>query len=229
MLLPLNKEMKILSMKFYRIQNSTNLKEVGMVPQRGEMSDGLHMDDPRHLFNQPDIGALSEEVYVPSFRLRSKAKLTDVISFPINSDWIVSERFKSTFEAEEIDNVQFIPIYIFKKDEAHQYFLLRALKVCMECIDFSNTTISIMKTTWEEEKRIQVKDLNEFQILVESTRLPQSIKISAFKISEKCNYDFIRLDYTYGVPTFFISERLKEILLQNKITGIRYMELGEVL
>ncbi|WP_416439127.1 imm11 family protein [Phnomibacter sp. MR] len=216
-------------MKFYRIDNSTNLKEVGAVPQRGEMSDGLHKDDPRHFCNQPDIGALSEEVYIPSFRLRNKAKLTDVISFPINSDWIVSEKFKNIFEAEKIEYVQFVPIYLFKKDEANKYYLLRTLKLFMECIDFSKTTISIMKTTWEEEKRLLVKDLNEFNFLIESTHLPYSIKISEFRISEKCMYDFIRLDYTYGEPTLFISERFKDTLLQNKITGIRYMEIDEVL
>lgn len=215
-------------MKFYRIEDSTDLKEVGIFPQRREMNVGLHKDDPRHLFNQPAFAALPKDVYIPSFKLHPKAKLTDVISSPINSDWIVSSKLKAIFEMEQIANVEFVPIYLYKKDLTYEYFLLRSLASRMESIDFYNTVILIKKVLSQEEQEIQVNDFNAFQELSEEVEYPRYIQIDKFRIKAECDLKFFTLKYTYGLITHFISENFKDILIKNKCTGIRYMELDEV-
>lgn len=216
-------------MIFYRIEMSTNLNEVGIFPQRGEMKVGLHKDDPNHLFNQADLSKLSSDVYIPSFKLRNKAKLTDVLSFPINNDWVVSEKFKFIFETENIADVQFMPIEIFENSDLKNYFLLRPLKSSIEQVDFSKTEISIMKTTWDEEQKVRVRDVQGFFDLVEKTKLPMSIKIKRPHILQECNLKFFGIKYVYGVFPFFISKLLKDVFLENNISGIRYMELDEIL
>jgi hypothetical protein len=216
-------------MLFYRLQISTDLNEVGVFPQIGEMKVGLHKDDPKHLFNQADLSKLSAEIYIPSFKLQNKAKLTDVLSFPINNDWVVSEKLKSVFESENIADVQFIPIEIFKKEELKNYFLLRPLKSSIEQIDFSKTEISIMKTTWDEEQIVKVRDVQGFLALVEETKYPMSIKIKRPYILQDCNLKFFCIKYVYGIFPYFISKEFRDILVNHNITGIRYMELDEIL
>lgn len=214
-------------MIFYRIEISTNLNEVGVFPQIGEMKVGLHKDDPNHLFNQADLSKLSSEVYIPSFKLRNKAKLTDVLSFPINNDWVVSEKLKSIFERENIIDVQFMPIEIFKNEDLKNYFLLRPLRSSIEQIDFSKTEISIMKTTWDEEQKVSVRDVQAFFDLIEKTKYPMSIKIKRPYIIQECNLKFFSIKYIYGVFPYFISKEFSDILLKNNISGIRLMELDE--
>lgn len=218
-----------MSSKFYRIEDSTDLREVGTFPQRGEMKIGLHIADPKHLFNQTDLVKLPADVYIPTFRLRNKAKLTDVLSSPINNDWIVSEKLKVLFERENIEGVQFVPIEIFKNEELKNYFLLRPLRSSIEQIDFSKTEISIMKTTWEEEKKVSVRNVQEFLALIEETKYPLSVKIKRPYIVQESNLKFFGIKYVYGVFPFFISKQFKDILFENKISGIRYMELDEIL
>lgn len=216
-------------MIFYRIETSTDLNEVGEFPQIGEMKVGLHKDDPKHLFNQAELSKLSSEIYIPSFKLRRKAKLTDVLSFPINNDWVVSEKFKSIFEQENIADVQFIPIEIFQNEELKYYFLLRSLRSSIEQIDFSKTEISIMKTTWDEEQKVSVSDVQGFLALVEETKYPLSIKIKRPYIIQECNLKFFSIKFVYGVFPRFISKGFKDVLANNNISGIRYMELDEIL
>ena len=216
-------------MIFYRIEMNTDLNEVGVFPQRGEMKLGLHKDDLKHLFNQGNLSMLSGDVYIPSFKLKSKAKLTDVISFPINNNWIVSEKLKFLFEKESIPDIQFLPIEIFKNDELKNYFLLRSLKSSIEQIDFSKIEVSIMKTTWDEEQKIKVSDIQGFLALVEETKYPMSIKIKRPYIIQECNLKFFSIKYVYGLLPYFISQDFKNVLIHNGITGIRYMQLDEIL
>lgn len=208
---------------------NTDLNEVGVFPQRGEMKLGLHKDDLKHLFNQGNLSMLSGDVYIPSFKLKSKAKLTDVISFPINNNWIVSEKLKFLFEKESIPDIQFLPIEIFKNDELKNYFLLRSLKSSIEQIDFSKIEVSIMKTTWDEEQKIKVSDIQGFLALVEETKYPMSIKIKRPYIIQECNLKFFSIKYVYGLLPYFISQDFKNVLIHNGITGIRYMQLDEIL
>jgi hypothetical protein len=216
-------------MTFYRIEASTNLAEVGVFPQRGEMGIGLHVDDNKHLFNQPEFTRLLSSVYIPSFKLRGKAKTTDVLSFPIKNNWIISKKLKTIFEEEDIANVQFVPIQIYKSDTLKDYFLLRSLKSANECIDFSKTEISLMKSTFEEDKKISVINVNSFIDLIEETKYPMSIKIIRPYIVQDCNLKFFSIKHVYGTLPFFVSQEFKAVLMQNNITGIRYMELDEVL
>jgi hypothetical protein len=216
-------------MTFYRIETSTDLNEVGVFPQIGEMKVGLHKDDPKHLFNQPDLSKLSSEIYVPSFKLRSNAKLTDVLSFPVNSDWVISEKLKSVFEQESIVDVQLLPIEIFQGEELKKYFLLRRLRSAIEQIDFSKTEISIMKTTWDEDQKLKVSNVQEFLALVEEVKYPKSIKIKKPYILQECKYKFLSIKHVYGIFPLFVSKEFKDILESNNISGIRYMELDEIL
>jgi hypothetical protein len=212
-----------------RIGQSVDLNQIGKFPQLGEMLVGLHMDDPRHLFNNRGMIPIPADTYIPSFKLRKGTKLTDVLSTPINNDWVVSEKLKDVFEKEKITDVQFVPINIYKSPTQYAtYYLLRCLRSRLEFINYKKTEISIMETTWDELKRVKVSDVDEFLKLVEQTKLPFSIKIQRPFLHEDCSCDFFVLTYVYSRFELFVSESFKEVLNKKGCTGIRFMDLDEV-
>lgn len=216
-------------MKFFRITVSSNLKEVGVFPQRREMNVGINIDAPNHLLKQPPFKILDPDIYIPSFNLHPKAKLTDIISLPINSDWIISLKLKEILESQKIDNIQILPITIYKNDNCYEYYILHSIFPQMDCIAYSDTDILIKEVLSEYEEKITVQSFDDFQLIESKIAYPKYLEFKKFQIRSDCNCNFFTLKYTYGLTTYFISEYLKTTLEQNNITGIRYMELDEVL
>jgi hypothetical protein len=208
-------------MNFYRLAESVDLKEIGKYPQMGEMIGGLNIDDPRHLLKQ-----LSFES-IPSFKLRKIAKPTDVISSRINADFIVSERIISIVNSSGSIDFQIAPITIIYKEIPFQYFLLRPIRAAFECLDYEQTEIAIMETTWDEKRRLEVEDVFEFQNLIKDTQWPESIRIKELFFRKDCALDIFALSHVYGGSGIFVSEGLKEKMIKAKITGIRFMNPNE--
>lgn len=214
-------------MNFFRLAESVELKEIGNYPQMGEMIGDLHVQDPRHLLKQIAFEGLKNDVFIPSFKLRKNAKLTDILSSRINADFIVSKKMISIINSLETNDFQFAPITIIYKETPVQYFLLRPLREAFECLDYQQTEIAIMETTWDEKERVKVNNVYELQSLIKETQLPESIKIKELFFLEDCKLNFLALSHVYGGSGIYVSESLKEKMIKEKITGIRFMELNE--
>jgi hypothetical protein len=216
-------------MHYYRIIESTDLKFVGTFPQRGEMSNGLNINDTKHLFNQSEFMWIDSNVYIPAFKLRSKAKLTDMISLAINFNLIVSEKIRLILESEGIQDAQFVPIHIFYRDNPVTYYLLHFLKSNYDCINFKETEVSIMKDIWTEDKKIKVNSVERFLELIAETKMPFSIRIKKPVFLESCSSSILSIKYVYSGFGCFVSKSLRERFEKEKCTGIRFMELDEQL
>lgn len=216
-------------MHYYRIVESTDLKIIGVFPQRGEMSSGLHIDDANHLFNQPEFKRIDSNVHIPAFKLRTKAKNTDMISLSINFDFIISEKFHSILNSEVQNDVQFVPMQIFYQSKPLPYYLLHFLDSKYDCIDFEKTDINIMKDIWTEDKKIRVADVGMFLELTAETKMPYSVRIKNPVFLDSCSSSIVCIKYVYSGFGCFVSKSLREKLEEEKCTGIRFMELNEQL
>ena len=216
-------------MHYYRIIESTDLKIVGAFPQLGEMNIGLNINDTKHLFNQPEFMRIDSNVYIPAFKLRSKAKLTDMISLAINFDFIVSEKIRLILESEGIQDFQFVPIHMFYKDKPVTYYLLHFLGSKYDCINFNETEVSLMKDIWTEVKKIKVTSVEKFLELITETKMPFSIRIKKPVFLESCSSSILCIKYVYSGFGCFVSKSLRERFEKEKCSGIRFMELDEQL
>jgi hypothetical protein len=214
-------------MRYFWISESSDSKIVGVFPQRGEMSVGLSRNDPRHLFNQDPFVKLSDDIYVPKFKLRSKAKLTDVISLSLGDDFIISEKFRSICIAEKIQDVQFLPIDIYQRDKLVPFYLLRFVRYDFSRLDFSRTLVSIMETTWDEKESVRVSDAKELEFLIRNTRLPLSITIKEPFFRQDLEENMFALPKIHRCSGVFVSEKFRRILEQQGITGLQYFDPGK--
>ena len=84
-----------------------------------------------------------------------------------------------------------------------------------------------METTWVEKERLKVYDVSSLQKLIRDIKLPESIYIKDLFFRQDCTLDILALSHVYGVSGIYVSESLKEKMIMEKITGIRFMELKE--
>ncbi len=216
-------------MKFYRIIDSFDKKIVGKFPQFETGYFPVHANDPRLMLNVFFTKVIENEVFAPVPKLVKRAKLTDFMPLTSTGN-IISDRLRRLIEETEPIGLQYISQKIIvQNEEIGGYWLTNNYSFDYSSIDFEQTEISIMKNIWDVESTLKVKNSKELQELFDQTKLPQSIKIFRPYFMENYEKDFFALRYVYNGFSFFCSERFRQKLEDEKITGIRFMELDEVL
>jgi hypothetical protein len=216
-------------MKFFRIIDSFDQKIVGKFPQFKTGYYPVHSTDPRLMLNVFFTKVNESEVFSTVPKLVRGARLTDFMAGTATGN-IISERLREIFEQTNPIGLQFIEQkIIIQNEEIGGYWLTNNYEFDYNVIDFAKTEISIMKSVWDEDYRIQIKNSEEFVQLVEQIKLPQNVKIFRPYFLENYEKDFFALRYVYNGFSFFCSQRFREKLEAEKITGIRFMELDEIL
>jgi hypothetical protein len=214
-------------MTFFRILDLFDINVVGKFPQFETGYLPVDISDPRLMNNIFYSKVKEDEVFTSVPKLVKNAKLTDFM-YGNGRNMRVSDKLKMLIEQSQPIGIQFIPQKIIvKKEVVGGFWLTNSFEFDYDVIDFANTDISIMKDTWEVGEVVRVNNKDQFLELVESTKLPQSIRI--FKPVFKADYpkDFFALRYVYSGFSFFCSEQFRKKLEAEKVTGIRFMELDE--
>jgi hypothetical protein len=213
-------------MELFRLLESTDLEEVGVFPQRGDSLSDVSVQLSEHVYNYRRFSKVPDNIFVPDFRFRNGSKITDVISLSINSCFIVSARIKKIVEENAVPDVQFVPIN-FKKDNAwYGYYLLFFLKSRFDMIDFSATDINIMKSVWDVEQVVRVRDVEEFYVLLKEVTYPRGLLMKNPVLTEKSEVDLFSVDKTSNGYGVFVSKRLKAVFDREDISGWQYIPLG---
>ena len=216
-------------MKFWRIVRSVDQRETGNVYPYSKVDIPLNIDNNELILNHFFKKVNVETVVTPIPFLHPKAKLVDLMP-GIATGEIISEKFKKLIEETCPIGIQFIVQKLMKAGgNTIYYWLTNHYEFDYSVIDFRFTEICIMKSTWEEDFKVKVKNEGEFVNLIEDTQLPKSVKIFRPYFLGDYKMDFFALRFIYNGFSFFCSDRFREKLEAEKITGIRYMELDEVL
>ena len=205
---------------------STDLEVVGVFPQRGESLSDLSVSSSEHVYNHKPFTRVPDNIFVPDFRLRKGSKITDVISLAINSCFIVSGRVKKIVEENLVPDIQFVPINFEKHGSWYKYYLLFFLKSRFDIIDFSITDISIMRSVWDVEQVVRVRDTEEFYVLLKEVSYPRAVLIENLIIRPNAGVDLCSIEKTCNGIGFFVSKKLKSIFEREGVSGWQYIPLS---
>jgi hypothetical protein len=219
-------------MKYYRLENSVNTKEIGRHAIQLDFADKKTMDSCWSLVNdefpdfKPDL----------RFNLEKGSKLTDVVSSGVDvPNFMINERVKNIFEQCKLPEHRYYEATVTDhKGVVHPYYCIHILPNDYSMVDFDKT---IFKKT-EEPMKIwpdsvfsnvkEIKDAPEIQIksLEEKEKFKDEffpndlyVVLDVLRIHDSEKYDMLFLP-DVDVTTKYISEKLANMLKSEKITGI---------
>lgn len=168
-------------------------------------------------------------LYSLEFSLKRKAKLTDLLSTTagIHTDLLISEKFKNTIADLNIMQHQYFNATVNTKKGPQAYYLLHLCQPdLVNYIDYKNTVF--YETEWCFYKCPISIDSYEHFLSLKDKKTSFGVKIEKLVMGK----DFDRsMDMFYILPfdsSIYISERLKKIIEENKITGIKIVDEIEI-
>lgn len=218
-------------MNIFTIDCQIESKETGNVYPQLEIYKGASYKDPNSIVNLSDNNNLKQTSTV--FELCKHARFTDLISWGSLKYPVISERLKALLLEYNLFDTQFIPTKI-KDHESESWWILnpRYSNEALGLIDYNKTIFGeldpdIRKVVrefkfplnaidWREQWREEQKTFNqEYHELV----------INEIHFTESGNkYDLIQISPLLNISGTVISERLKERLESEKITGLSISE-----
>ncbi len=214
-------------MKFFTIDCQVETNETGKVYPQLEICSKGYYKDINAIVNLSDRNNLQHTNSV--FELRKHAKLTDLISWGSLKYPVISERLKNLLSEYTLFDTQFIPVKI-KDHETENWWVLnpRYSNEALGLIDYNKTIFGELDPDYR-------KVVREFQFpadsrdwsgqwLLEQKSFDQEYHELVFSeihfTQTGNNYDLIHISPLLGISGTVISERLKERLENEKITGI---------
>jgi hypothetical protein len=227
-------------MKYYWISESTNLKEIGCYPQREGfyklIEPVMNAENPRHILAQNYYEKFHDNLVIETWFLKKRAKLTDIISWQISGCFIISERLKNIILEYNKTEFEFFPIIFERRNENYTYYLWNSIsekfRENYKFIDFDKSLIELISNGGE--KMVITKgifnDYKEFLKEYKENDYPNLQRIVEFKFLEQIEKQIFALShFSKNFFRIFINEDVKKRLEKEKITGIRYLELDEIL
>lgn len=163
---------------------------------------------------------------LPRFILKKNCKLTDVLDavcIKKSFSMLCSKPFLMTLKRFKVSNYQCFSTTVSEKEMTHEYHFLHFFEDCDSYIDFKNSDFFIpppsIKANNPEEGRqsISIGSLEEYGQLREEFI---SIGVKKLKLINEIELDLFRV--SIGKINFFISERLKNALLEAGLTGFSF-------
>lgn len=216
-------------MKYYKINYSTNLEDIGAFPQIQKMSKKYNYDAPNSIY-QLSHSVRSFPDFTPDLEtlvVDSKSKITDILSVAMlpSNGFLVNSKIRTIFQNVNLPAHKYYDAKVkFKANVIKDYKWAHIISdytdyVCYKNSEFyiydyfDDTFISKIKSIDKEElKAIKEKVIseNEFETIVAKKIILKKefykLEMDLFKISE-FDHDF------------YVSEKLMDLLEHNTITG----------
>jgi hypothetical protein len=207
-------------MKYYKIESSTG-KDVGNVfPQIG-------------FINQQDAFKLEfdEFISIPTLiaRLERKAKITDVLSEVsiFGRGILVNEKVKSIIDNFDIGIHKYYDVILNTKKENISYYWLHLMSTdTSKMINYKKSVFY-----WGNPLRKGILNLDSYEDYLNKEEenkdnVSWMVSIDEIVLLKECNVNLDLFCFREFVTPkeLFISERLKNALIENKITGIEITE-----
>jgi hypothetical protein len=219
-------------MKYFRICESLNLKEVGLYPQ--SIDSNISVEKQKEQFRGNRMGDLNDffsrkiykEIYIANPIIRTKAKMTDLISsVTISLHLIVSLDFGKYLKSLNSDDFEFLNLGVLRLGKLVDYTLIHPYKFCNDFIDFEN---SVIWRVGSGGKKMQIETVSSsaaFHALKKSLVLPERLLIDKISLQKNMPKDFFALLQVNGGIGFFVSEKIKTEIENECFSGIRFEEL----
>ena len=203
---------------------------MGKLPQIKEFIHNCNIEsDPnsidKFIFEKIKINPILSNVV-----LESKSKRTDFINTYGNVGFsfgnLISDKFKLILERFNCYGFQFFETYIIQDNQKFaNYWQTNVFDFPYQYVDFEKTRFLFKDRDADKNiisKVINFKDVEEFKAFANQVRYPKWIFFKDIVFNQDINLDFFALRYTEGAQKGIISERLKNELEENGITGIEF-------
>ncbi len=217
-------------MKFYVLRSSGNKKIIGHYPQVKTVQHNCHVSDNPNFIDSFPFKKIEGNPILSNAVLYSKSKQTDLIKtssigFSYGS-LLISDKLKNILEQFNCFGVQFFPTYILHKDKKiDEYWQTHIYDIPYDIIDFKNTDL-LLKDRDENRKPVQnyLERVNkeEFLSMVETIKYPKMLYLKNVSFVEHMNLDYFFFRNFEGASLGITSERLKNEIEKQEISGIEF-------
>lgn len=214
-------------MKIYYLANyDLNLSETDVYPQCQNFKKGLSEQEIEEYYPFQEYYDSPDETFPPvmpvlrGYRLAGRAKLTDYVSHPISNLMLVSPKALSIMENFNLGNYKTIPTEIVKRGVPYDYFFLYIVSGLFKYLKFEDFEFPDVMST--PKGIIKFKSIPDFKNWRSSLPINEMAFMYPSKIVMKkgcpTDLDIIRIPAVHPGDYFF-SERLKEEIEKNNLTG----------
>ncbi|NOS92489.1 MAG: hypothetical protein HOP30_11240 [Cyclobacteriaceae bacterium] len=161
------------------------------------------------------------------FNLQKKAKQTDVLSnAAINATGLLlSYKTKEILNRFNLINHKYYEVQINQKDEVVKYYWLHLCEPeLINSIDYRKSTFYRTEFTFREEK-INLSSYKEYENLKSIDKNASfGIDLDEIYVTEKFNTHLDLFTFLPFDDKIYVSQRLKEALINENITGLKFDE-----
>jgi hypothetical protein len=214
-------------MKYYILNYSTDKSEIGYYPQTGGYYPEYDIHGNKSMINLksdcfPD--------FIPDLRfiLDKRAKITDIIK-PSNINkakgLLMNQRTKDLLSLGSFQQSAFYNAIVENQNAKISYYWLHILSQSFDNIDFNKSIFFTTKLAFKKDINIDIYDEVDLKNKIKS--LNQLILVEKLVLKKEflnSNNDIFYFPLIQGNFDFFISDKLAEIITNNRITGIALKE-----
>ena len=217
-------------MKFFALENSLDEKIMGKIPQIKEFIHHCNIDEEPNHIDKYIFEKIEIQPILSNIVLYANAKQTDFINTYGNVGFgfgnLISDKLKLILEDFNCYGFQFFKTYILQNNKKNDnYCQTNIYDFPYQFIDFKNTIVSLKDgiTRKVVSEPSNISNLEDFQSLINSLEFPISISLSNLSFNKNMDLDFFTLRFfENGGSNGIVSEKLKNELEKNEITGIEF-------
>lgn len=185
-------------------------------------------------------GILPDNAVIPEYVLYKSAKLTDLISstWPHSDLKIMSKVLYNLIQDFKLPFCQSFETKVYTKNIPYIYYIFFIPMISYELIDFENSAFALypMNAKKIRHESLDINTITDYEQCIKKYPFlvkgnPERLKVSLEKLAfvENVPFDLFRiLGPTPSGYSYFVSERLKTAMEENKCTGIDFVGLEDI-
>lgn len=173
------------------------------------------------------LNHINPDIDFTKFKADDKAKMTDILSSDFfSSYYIISEKFKKTIEKFTFHNIIFLESIITLKNEKYIYFIVSIIET-VDIVNFLKTTFITDRLSPALRKGGEVTRVNsndDYSLKSSQIWNEKGFGYGLIPTKVVLNFmsDFVKLPFGITI----ISERLKQKIEKEKLTGVVFEEIN---
>ena len=224
-------------MKYYRLRHSLEKKELGHYTQTQKITWNSRPYDDGAFGTQGLFNPIHNNPAIPTLEFYKSAKTTSLIQMVeigIDEYLIINESFLEFLKPYCNGSFQTWKIKATKKEVDYTYYIFYLDEYKSDFINYDKSTFELFEKNYStislnQEIKVtsDVDYLDKCREFIGLYGIPsiQPVKIVLNTSNEEV--DFFRCAHN-GMAGYYVSERLKEAILNNGFTGMRFEEIEEI-
>jgi len=207
---------------YLNLTNSTEISETGgAYPQIEGLVKGYDYDAKSSILNITDLE--TDNSYNPNiqdFIIRKSSKLTDFLSF--NSDFfIVSEKAIKLMRNYSLPPNRQFECIVRQGDKKYPYVVLYFFKDKYDFTDYTKSKFTLRFFEKKEKWATIFKTKENFEKELNQA-YQRFTNLIYYNSKSNLNFDIFKVNKYQN--DFFVSEKLRQIFISNKVTGVDYLQ-----